>query len=149
MISKTIGKCVRKEWEKTRKKHKSRFPRKSGFKKGNSLQFLMEKISWLFTGPWEISRFWWNIFQFLSLFTTSHLGFKYAFRGLRTGKVTLCNKTVFPLIYLEAFGWLMKIQTFGFSLTRFIRNTTNLLPYYTSSIHYMLIMQSFSAAQNV
>lgn len=89
-ISKATGEYVRKEWEKTRKRHKSHFLRKWVLQKGNSLQLLIEKHFLVAYWAKEISRFWQNIFY---LFTTSNKGFKLSFGELRSGKVTTLNKT--------------------------------------------------------
>lgn len=102
MISEATGEYVRKEWEKTRKKHKSHFLRKSGLKKGNSLQLPIKENFLVVYSAKEISKIFY-------LFTTSRVGFKLSFGELRSGKATTLNKTgFFLLMYLEAFGWLVK-----------------------------------------
>lgn len=93
-ISKATGEYVRKEWEKTRKKHKSHFLRKSGLKKGNSLQLLIEEnflvVYWAKRNKQIVAKY-----ILIYLFTTSYIGFKQSFGKLWTGKVTTWNKTGF------------------------------------------------------
>lgn len=81
-ISKATGEYVRKEWEKTREKHKSHFLRKSGLKKGNSLPTAFNRGKFpsclLSQGKKQLLAKY-----FFYLFTTSPVGFKLSFGELR------------------------------------------------------------------
>lgn len=114
-IWKPTDEYVRKEWEKTRKKHQSHFLRKSGFKKGNSLQLPIEENFVVVYWANEISRFWQNIFY---NFTS---GFQIKLWGTKVWESYHTKQDRFSLLtYLEAFGWWVKIQAFNISLARLI-----------------------------
>lgn len=124
-ISKATGEYIRKEWEKTRKKHKSHFLRKWVLQKGNSLQLLIEEHFLVAYWAKEISRFLQNIFLSFYNFTQR---FQIKLWGTKVWEnYHMKQDRLFLQMYLEAFGSLVKTQAFNISLARIIWKITYLL----------------------